>query len=201
MIFQFNTGYTVTTVVDITGVYNAQTNAYGYQPPLDPPDPLRPYRSDLNLWTVYRIKTSDAPNDIIFPTSQAEEAMPDYEYPLSTPTAGIYDILLVGAPNTEDYADYQNQNLQEFAASQTDWFVVGTWITIDANLDQCIANKRYKFLQSVMCGNCDPEYLEFYALYVALYNANAVQSPSAFELYAKLKEKCSADPDCNNCCC
>jgi hypothetical protein len=194
--FVFSTNYASVTLSDTTGEYNADTNPNGYQPPLDPPDANRPYRSDLKLWTIYRIKTSTTPDQIIFPTSQANESEPEYTYSLETPTSGIYELILVGAPDAENYEDWQQENLVDYAKSQTDWFVNSTWVSIDANLDNCLINMRWAFLESIMCGNCDTSYLEFYADYVAMYYAMQIQSDVAMDLYTKLTNYCSKSGDC-----
>jgi len=190
--FDFASDYSSVTLADVTGDYNASTNPNGYQPAGDPPDPNRPYRSDLKLWTIYRILTSSTnPDQIIFPDSQASESDANYTYSLELPEAGIYELIMVGAPDAQDYADWQQQNLVEFAESQPDWFVTSTWVSADANLDNCLINKRWEFLESVMCGNCDTSYLEFYADYVAMYYAMQIQSTVAVDLYNKLTAYCN----------
>jgi len=194
--FVFATNYTSVTISDTTGDYNEQTNPGGYQPPLDPPDPNRPYRSDLKLWTIYRIKTSTAPNQLIFPTSQYSEIEPEYTYVLETPIQGVYELIMVGAPVAEDYANWQQDNLVDYAKSQIDWFVTSSWVLIDANLDICLINMRWAFLESIMCGNCNTTYLEFYADYVALYYAMQIQSNTAIDLYTKLINYCNKNGNC-----
>lgn len=194
--FDFNTDYTTISLADITGVYDAQTNPGGYQPPLDPPDPLRPYRSDLKLWTIYRIKTSDLPDEINFPTSQANESDVDYTYTLTIPENGVYEIMMIGAPSINNYEDWQQDNLFDYAKSQPEWFATSQWITIDPELDKCLNNGRWAFLESIMNGSCDPTYLEFYADYVALYYANQIQSNTAIDLYNKLINYCRASGSC-----
>lgn len=194
--FDFATNYTSVTIADTTGVYDEQTNPYGYQPPTDPPNPNRPYRSDLKLWTIYRIKTSSAPEQLVFPTSQANESEPDYTYSLTIPENGIYELIMIGAPNSENYEDWEQQNLFDYAKSQNNWFATSQWVTISADLDKCLTNLRWEFLTSVMCGDCDTSYLEFYADYVALYYANQIQSNTAIELYNKLTAYCNKSGNC-----
>jgi hypothetical protein len=182
-------------------VYDAQTNPNGYQPPLDPPDALRPYRSDLKLWTIYQVLTSATPNQLVFPTSQANESEAEYTYSLTIPESGVYNLIMIGAPDAEDYENWQQNNLVEYAKSQTDWFAVQSWVSIDAALDKCLINYRWAFLESVMCGNCDTSYLAFYADYVALYYALQVQNLAVVQdLYTKLTAFCSGS-NCGCCGC
>jgi hypothetical protein len=199
--FVFGTNYTSVTIADTTGVYDEQTNPNGYQPPLDPPDPLRPYRSDLKLWTIYRVKTSSTPDLLIFPTSQANESEAEYTYTLTIPESGVYELIMIGAPDAEDYENWNQDNLVDYARSQSNWFATSVWVTIDPALDKCLANYRWAFLESVMCGNCDTSYLAFYADYVALYYANQVQNATVVnDLYTKLTAFCSGS-DCGCCGC
>ena len=199
--FVLSTDYTSIDITDITGVYNVTTNPYGYTPAGDPYDPNRPRRSDLKLWTVYRVITSSAPEDLQFPTSQAEQSDPDYTYSLTIPERGVYDLIMIGAPDTENYANWQQDNLFGYANSQDNWFATSQWLTIDPDLDICLANYRWRFLQSVMCGDCDTSYLAFYADYVALFYANQVQNTIvAQDLYTKLTAFCSGS-DCGCCGC
>ena len=140
--------------------------------------------------------TGDNPTEIVFPTSQTEESDPDYEYPLSIDAPGVYEILVIAAPNTENYTDWQNQNLEEYAASDPNWYVVSRFYSFNGSIEQCLANKRWAFLQDVMIGNCDKNYFEFYALYVAYQNALEVQNPEYNNFYSELLKQCNED-DCN----
>ena len=199
--FVLNTDYTSIDIADITGEYNAATNPYGYTPAGDPYNPNRPRRSDLKLWTIYRVITSTTSTDLQFPTSQTEQSDPVYTYSLTIPESGVYDLIMIGAPDTEDYANWQQPNLFDYANSQDNWFATSQWMTIDPVLDICLINYRWAFLESVMCGNCDTSYLAFYADYVALFYANQVQNEAVVDaLKLKLTAFCSGS-NCGCCGC
>jgi hypothetical protein len=180
-------------VPDGTGEYVAGTNPGGYTPEADAIDPLRPKRSELVLWTVYRNWSDPNSTDVQFPTSQAQENDVDYVYPLSLTAKGVYEIILIAAPVGEVYANYIGMIDLDIQAKQyPGWFVASVGITIDCALTTCLNNKRWDFLSGVMCGHCDEEYLEFYSNYVGMLSANDVQDwASATLLYEKLLTKCS----------
>jgi hypothetical protein len=68
---------------------------------------------------------------------------------------------------------------------------------VDPDVINCLNNKRYQFLQGVMCGKCDEEYLNFYGIYVGMNNAMEVQEwDRAVEFYEKLKEICACESSC-----
>lgn len=192
-------------VPDATGTYdplNPTLDPGGYNPEGAPIDPFRPMRSEVNLWTVYRIwnvygdKTQT-------PSSQSEESEVDYVYPLYFPTEeiagenvvinGIYEIILIAAPLVENYSDYiDNINLYDIAKQYPDWYVTSVGVMADQDVLNCLNRKRYAFLQGVMCGKCDDDYLHFYSDYVGMLNAMEIQDwPSAIDFYNKLKTQCS----------
>jgi len=189
-------------VPDATGEYNASTNPGGYNPEADPSDPYRPKRSEVHLWTVYRVWDvyEDATQT---PLSQAEQDDVDYVYPLYFPTEtidnnevvikGIYQIILIAAPVSLDYADYYgNINLADIANQYPDWYETSVGVMVDEDVINCLNKKRYAFLQEVMCGRCDDGYLQFYSDYVGMLNAMEIQDwPSAIDFYNKLKTQCS----------
>jgi hypothetical protein len=202
----FDTNQTTVDVPDATGEYNAVTNPGGYAPEVGPaPVPSRPRRSQVNLWTVYRIW--DVPgygSNTQTPVSQAEEGDVPYVYTLTLPTqtvngetvviSGIYEVIVIAAPLAEDYtADYfGDPNLANTAAQVLDWYVTSVGVMVDPVVTNCLNRWRYEFLQGVMCGICDGEYLLLYSNYVGMLAAMEVQDwPTAIDLYNKLKNQCS----------
>lgn len=195
-------------VPDATGEYNASTNPGGYNPPGSAYNPFRPERSQVNLWTVYRVWNVDG-DKTQTPQSQAQEGDADYVYPLYFPTEtignkevvikGIYEIILIAAPLAESYSQwYENTNLYDVAKQYPDWYVTSVGVMVDEDVLNCLNKKRYAFLQEVMCGRCDDGYLQFYSDYVGMLNAMEIQDwPSAIDFYNKLKTQCSEiNPSC-----
>jgi hypothetical protein len=192
-------------VPDATGEYNASTNTGGYAPEGGPaPTPSRPKRSQVKLWTVYKIwGVAGYNNATQTPDSQAQEDDVDYVYPLYFPTKevagedvvikGIYQIILIAAPVGENYEDwFGNINLYDIANQYPDWYVTSVGVMVDEDVLNCLNRKRYAFLQEVMCGRCDEGYLQFYSDYVGMLNAMEIQDwPSAIDFYNKLKTQCS----------
>ena len=205
----FDTNQTTVDVPDATGEYDAATNPGGYAPEVGPtPVPSRPRRSQVNLWTVYRIWDVYG-NATQTPVSQADEGEAPYIYTLTFPTqvvngetvviSGIYQLVLIAAPIGENYANYfGNINLADIAAQLPDWYVTSVGVMVDSIVTNCLNRRRYEFLQGVMCGKCDGEYLLFYSDYVGMLAAMEVQDwPTAIDLYNKLKTQCSeTDSSC-----
>ena len=204
-VLTINTPQTQMDVTDGTGTYNATTNPTGYNPESSTFDPLRPKRSALYLWTVYRIKSDKTnPDQTLGPDTQPDEAEAPYEYTLSLPVdedgnviKGLYELFLVGAPRTETYTpglDYVS------LATQNGWFLASAGIMVDSTVQNCINRMRYEFLQSVMCGKCNEAYLEVYGLYVGMLNAmESGEWTTAVEIYEKLKEICSSQEQSCTC--
>lgn len=201
---EFDTNQTTVDVPDATGEYDATTNPGGYTPEADSTNPYRPKRSQVNLWTVYRIWNVYG-NDTQTPVSQAQQNDDPYTYTLTFPTEevnneavvirGIYQLILIASPIGEDYADYYgNPNLADIAAQLPDWYDTSVGVMVDDIVTNCLNRKRYEFLQGVMCGKCDGDYLLFYSDYVGMLAAMEVQDwPTAIDLYNKLKNQCSGD--------
>jgi hypothetical protein len=103
---------------------------------------------------------------------------------------------------TASYADYRGvANLYEIAKQYPGWFVGSAGLLVDALLINCLSRLRYEFLQGVMCGNCDEEYLHTYSLYIGMLNAmEAGQWLIAVDFYNKLKVIC-AERDASSCGC
>lgn len=212
---------TFVVVPDATGEYNPaepNENPGGYNPESEPTEQYRPKRSEVWLWTVYRIRSrSEADGygkNTQTPSSQAEQGDVDYEYTLTLPTeineesgealpvTGLYEIILIAAPNTEDYANYiGNTNLYDIAAQYPGWYVTSVGIMLDDAVANCITDMRYKYLQAVMCGKCDDTYPELYAYYVGMLESMAVYEwDRATEFYEKIKAMCTSDEcSCSTC--
>jgi hypothetical protein len=189
--FEISTDYSSVNVLDNTGEYVAVTNPGGYNPEGDAPDVNRAKRSEILLWTVYK-NHSVTKDVLIFPSSQAQESDVDYVYPLPITSKGIYEIILIAAPVGSVYADSQTETLDQYAKAQQGWYINSAGQTFDPVLVTCLNNKRWDFLTGVMCGNCDEDYLQFYADYVGMLNANEIQDwDNAEILYQKLLTKCS----------
>lgn len=103
---------------------------------------------------------------------------------------------------TAPYADYQGlDNLYEIAKQSPGWFVTSAGLLVDEIIVNCLSRMRYEFLQSVMCGKCNDEYLAVYSIYVGMLNAMEVgEWEQAVEFYDKLKVIC-AEQDSNSCGC
>jgi hypothetical protein len=103
---------------------------------------------------------------------------------------------------TEEYSQYINvPNLYEIARDSPSWYVTSVGLMIDPDVINCLNQKRYKYLQGVMCGSCNDDYLEFYTKYVGMLAAMEIQDwTNAICLYEKLKQICS-ETKCDTCQC
>lgn len=207
----FDSAQTYVEVPDATGEYNASTNPGGYNPDGDPPVAGRPARDEVLLWTVYKLwsrPTSEGYGSYTqTPSSQNEEYDNPYTYTLTLPTEtidevavpikGIYQIIMMAVPLNQVYADYLGDiDLYTKAQQFPDWYVTSVGVMIDADVTNCLNKKRYQFLQGVMCGKCDEEYLNLYGIYVGMINAMEVNEwDRAVEFYEKLKEICACVDD------
>jgi len=208
------------TVPDDTGTYDPNDpalNPGGYNPEDAGTEEFRPKRSEVHLWTVFRLHSRTTAEgygeNTITPSTQTPEDDPNYEYTLFLPTevdadgnaipiGGIYEIVLIAAPLTEDYTDYiGNTNLYNIAKQYPGWYVTSVGVLIDSAVINCIQNMRYKYLQAVMCGKCDDEYPILYAYYVGMLEAMNVQEwARADEFYKKIKDVCASNDACScNC--
>lgn len=93
---------------------------------------------------------------------------------------------------TANYADYiGNPALYSIAKEYPNWYVTSVGVMVDPDVANCLQKKRYAFLQSVMCGNCDESYLGVYAIYVGMLSAMEVQDwAQAILYYDRLKTIC-----------
>ena len=185
--------YSTITMTDGTGLYDAVTNPNGYNLPVLPSDINRAKRSQVNLYFVYRVWTGGSPKSIVFPVTQYP-TLDTWEYTLEVPASGIYQLMLVATPLAFDYTDVQSKgnSIYDLAKAKTGWFASSIAVAADADLINCLNQKRYAFLEEVMCGHCDEGYLEFYSDYVGMLNAlDLLDQVNATILYDKLKSKCS----------
>lgn len=208
----FDSGQTYVEVPDATGEYNATTNPGGWNPDGEPPVVGRPARDEALLWTVYRIWSKPAADgygiNTQTPATQPDETEDPYNYTLTFPTEtineeaapirGIYEIIMMAVPDTLSYSDYVgDETLAVRAQEYPNWYVTSVGVMVDPDVINCLNNKRYQFLQGVMCGKCDEEYLNFYGIYVGMNNAMEVQEwDRAVEFYEKLKEICACESSC-----
>lgn len=208
----FDSGQTYVEVPDATGVYDATTNPGGWNPDGDPPVSGRPARDEALLWTVYKLwsrSTLDGyGSNTQTPAAQDEQYDDPYIYTLTFPTEtigtdvlpirGIYELIMMAVPLYEDYNNYIGDvDLATKGEQYPDWYKTSVGVVVDPELINCLNRKRYEFLQGVMCGRCDEEYLNFYGIYVGLLNAMEVQEwDRAVEFYEKLKEICACESDC-----
>lgn len=216
---EINTDQTQITLTDGTGTYdplNPTLDPGGFNPETEPTNPYRPKRSQVYLWTVYKLRSRTNSqgygNNTQTPATQTEKTNVPYIYTLTMPTEsisnvnvsikGIYEMIMIAAPVGESYANYVgNVNLADIAATYPNWYVTRAAILVDPDLINCLNNKRYAFLQSVMCGKCNEEYLEFYGIYVGMLNAMDVgEWDAANEYYDKLKTICTEINCKDNCC-
>jgi hypothetical protein len=213
---EVNSAQTQITLTDGTGTYNPSEptqNPGGYNPESAGTSAFRPKRSQVFLWTVYKLRSRPESegygNNTQTPTSQAEKNDVPYEYTLTLPTEeidqeavtikGLYEIIMIAAPNGTPYP-VGDVNLAQVAATYPGWYVTSSPIMVDSDVANCLNNMRYKFLQGVMCGRCDDEYFNTYGIYVGMLNAMEVgEWPAAVEYYDKLKAIC-LDMGCNDSC-
>lgn len=210
-----NTDQTVIDVPDATGEYNPadpNENPGGYNPASATNDPARPKRSQVKLWTVYKIRSGENPDYTLTPSTQSPwENYVDYVYPLTLPTEtvdgeeqtikGLYEIILIAAPVAEQYSNYEgNTNLAEIAKQTPFWFSGSVGVMIDTYVTNCLNKKRYSYLQGIMCGKCDESYLSFYADYVGMLSAMEIGDwVNANLLYDKLKTQCNEEESSCGC--
>ena len=216
-VLEFATDYSVLTVPDNTGIYNPalpNENPGGYNPESASTNPYRPKRSQVKLWTIYNIYTEEN-KSTRFPdlaTQLANENQVNYDFPLTIPTVtvngetdiirGLYKIALLAVPLSKNYADAIGVNdLIENAESYPDYYVTVANIMVNPDVINCLNQKRYKYLQGVMCGSCSDDYLEFYSIYVAMLSALEINDmDAATEFYNKLVTICN-ESLCKSCNC
>lgn len=137
-----NSDYTLVSVPDATGDYSV-SNTGGYNVIPGPYNPLRPYRTNVHLWTVYKVWNVTG-NDTQSPSDQNQEDEVPYTYQLVFPTTtnadgneelirGVYEIILIAAPFFNENAaggKYKDDD------SGTYYLVEGSDDSLFTNLDE-----------------------------------------------------------------
>lgn len=192
------------TAYDTTGEYDANTNPGGYNPQADPVNFNRAKRSEVGLYLAYRVwKDTNIP-DTVFP-STIDPSLDPWEYELAVEDSGVYQLFMIAAPTSETYADVYNKgnSVYEYASNAPLWYATQGAAIIDKDVINCLNKRRYNFLESVMCGSCDEDYLAFYAKYIGALNAFSIGTNESYiegmQLWNELKEEC-AKIGCNCCC-
>lgn len=202
--FDLASDYVTVTAYDATGEYSS-SNPGGYNLPDDPDDENRAKRGQVDLYLAYRIweNSTTIPN-VVFPVDTNPTLNP-WEYTLPIETKGVYQFYIIAAPVGTPYADVygRGDSIFDFAANEPGWYSTTAPMIIDDEVFVCINRKRYQFLESVMCGDCDNKYLEMYGLLVGALNAFDIGTTDAYQqgmaMIEKLKEECAAE-NCNcNC--
>jgi hypothetical protein len=202
--FVLSSDYSTIEAVDNTGVYSVD-NPGGYSPDGSTPDINRAKRSQVDLYLAYRIwNSSGTIPDTIFPVTTNPTLTP-WEYTLPIETQGVYQFFIIAAPLGTPYQSIVNKgnSIYQFAQNQQGWFTTTALIITDADIINCINKKRYQFLESIICGDCDTKYLEMYALFIGAENAfELATTDSIIEgqlLLDQLREECIKE-NCNcNC--
>jgi hypothetical protein len=204
--FEVAPDYSSITAIDATGEETA-TNPDGYNPEADPINIFRAKRSEVDLYLAYKVWTSPTtlPETVIAPAGDPTNV--DWEYVLPVDTYGVYRMYMIAAPSGTPYQDVENlgDGVFDTAYYKLGWYATTAAVITDPDVLNCLNNKRYEFLTSVMCGDCDPKYLEIYGWFVGALNALDLGTTAgdieAMELIDKIKAECSeADCPCNcNC--
>lgn len=194
------------TAIDATGEESA-TNPDGYNPEIDPVNIFRAKRSEVDLYLAYRVWTSSTtiPNTIIAPAIDPTNI--NWQYVLPVDTYGMYRMYMIAAPTGTPYQDIENLGdaVYDTAYNKLGWYASTAAVITDPEVITCLNNKRYEFLTSVMCGDCNTSYLEIYGWFVGALNAMDLGTTAgdleAMQLIDKIKAECSSvDCPCNcNC--
>lgn len=202
--FVLSSDYSTIVATDATGVYSVD-NPGGYNPPLDSPDINRAKRGEVDLYLAYRIWNSNGTiPDTIFPVTTNPVLTP-WEYTLPIETQGVYQFYIIAAPKDTPYQDVVNRgnSIYEFAQNEESWFTTTGIVIADEQIINCINQKRFQFIESIICGDCDTKYLEMYGLYIGALNAFEIATDEAIIqgnlLLDQLREECVRE-NCNcNC--
>jgi hypothetical protein len=181
---------TLITFQDDTGEYPESES--GYQPVDGDNDlPDRARRNQVQLWAVFERWGLDG-NDIDgYVANPVETITPSvqnnndpWSFSWSPPTQGVFKIYLIGAPISENYANYlNNANVILIAQTTPDWFISNLIFTVDCEINNCVNDARRRLVDARMCGKCetkewqDKRALQSTYLYnLALANTNPVTS-------------------------
>ena len=203
--FELAADYSLLTVFDNTGTYDATTNPGGYNPLSAPTDPNRAKRSEVKLWLAYRVwKDSTSIPDTVFPTpADPDEVNWEYELPINE-EYGVYQMFLIASPTDKTFEDIEakGNSIFEYASDDISWYATSGGSIIDPNIINCINRSRYGFLESVMCGDCDEDYLSLYSKYIGALSAFEIGTNEAYiegmKLIEEIREECDKlDCNCN----
>jgi hypothetical protein len=202
--FELASDYSIITVFDNTGTYDAETNPGGYNPEAATPDPNRAKRSEVKLWLAYRVwKDSTSVPDVIFPSPVDPDAI-DWEYQLPINEYGVYQLFLIASPTAKIFADIEAQgnSIFDYANKTALWYATAGGGIVSPEIINCINKKRYGFIESVMCGSCDEDYLSIYSKYIGALSAIQVGTDEAYlqgmKLIEEIKDECNKiDCNCN----
>lgn len=202
--FVLSSDYSTIIASDATGEFSVD-NPGGYSPDGSTPDINRAQRDEVDLYLAYRIWNSSATiPETVFPVTTNPTVTP-WEYTLPIETQGVYQFYVIAAPKDTPYEDVYNRgnSIYEFAQNQPGWFTTTAVIITDADIINCINQKRFQFLESIICGDCDTKYLEMYGLFIGALNAFEIATNDAIIegnlLLDQLREECVRE-NCNcNC--
>lgn len=203
--FELAADYSLLTVVDETGTYDALTNPGGYNPEADPTDPNRAKRSEVKLWLAYRVwKDSTSIPDTVFPVP-VDPTLIDWEYEFPTNEEyGVYQMFLIASPTDKTFADIEakGNSIFEYASQDISWYATAGGVIIEPDIINCLNRSRYAFLESVICGDCDEGYLSLYSKYIGALSAFEIGTDAAYlegmKLLEEIRGECNKlDCNCN----
>lgn len=142
------------TIVDATGVY--PTNPSGYTPEDGTAEPLRPKRSELQLWIVLQDYTESALNPVLIAPDTQNDVDPNFTYVFETPGDRVYSVVMIGAPLSEDWNDWKDRtDLVEYAA--TNWFVGQVGLAKIPNATNAFNSLRYNMVKGLLISKPRPK--------------------------------------------
>ena len=194
--FEIDSNYATATLVDNTGTYDAETNPGGYNPEDAVTDPNRAKRSEVKLWLAYRVWTDTNVPNVVFPTP-VDPTETNWEYVLPIDEFGVYQYFLIASPVDKTFEDVaaRGNSIFDFAYDYPEWYATNGGVIIDPDVTNCINRSRYSFIESVMCGNCDEDYLALYSKYIGALSAFEIGTNDAYiqgmTLIQQIREDCN----------
>lgn len=201
------------TIQDNTGIYSVD-NPGGYNPQATASDPLRPKRSEVDIWVFLKYWRSDGTFVTYAPDTQNTTPTSDpTTWSLTVPLTGgdrIIEIVFVAVPTgtTYDKAAIEQQTVEyfiEWAAQKPGYFVGDSGILKGCSVLACYNEAEVRFCQAYMAQNDKCDYTEMIdldsdltALYSALVNRNY---QLAAEYLESMTEYCADDTKRCNCGC
>jgi hypothetical protein len=160
-------------IVDATGDYPIDPT--GYTPSSGTSEPTRPKRTEVQLWIALRNYTEDWQSPILLAPDTQNNVTPNFTYIFEDVEDGVYDIMMIGAPVSEDWNDWKDRSdLIEYA--QTNWFVGSVGLAKIGNSSEAYATTRYNYVKGVLIGKPRPTNITALATRInALYAAVQVQ--------------------------